>query len=196
MKFNKKVFIKIAVPIVIVIIIIGIWAKKNKPETEHSDIRETNSQNITETEKRIELPDNLKNADFSLAVQEMVDYKELSKYGIPIIVDYGSDSCIPCQQMAPALETLNKEFTGKAFVKFVDVWEYQEAASNVPLQVIPTQVLFNSDGTPFVPSKELSEEIEFSFYNNKDTNEHAITTHQGGLTEEQLRKILKEMGAE
>lgn len=195
MKFNKKVFIKIAVPMVIVITIIGIWAMKNKPKAESSTGNETKAENVTETEKA-ELPDYLKDADFTLEVEQMVDYKELSKYGIPIIVDYGSDSCIPCQQMAPALETLNKEFIGKAFVKFVDVWKYQEAASNVPLQVIPTQVLFNSDGTPFVPSKELSEEIEFSLYNNKDTNEHAFTTHQGGITEEQLRKILKEMGAE
>lgn len=133
-------------------------------------------------------------ADFSLNVTTAVDFDALSEYGLPIIVDYGSDSCIPCQQMAPVLKTLNEEMAGKAFIKFVDVWEYTDAADNVPIQVIPTQVLFNSDGSPFVPSDELAAEIEFILYSSRETNEHVFTVHQGGITKEDMRKILKEMG--
>lgn len=98
--------------------------------------------------------------------------------------------------MAPVLEKANKEFQGKAFIKFVNVWDYQDAASNVPVQVIPTQVLFNADGTPFVPSDELAKEIQFDMYSHKESGEHIFTVHQGGLTEEQMRAILKEMGVE
>ena len=58
--------------------------------------------------------------------------------------------------MAPVLETLNEEMYGKAFIQFADVWQYADVASNVPVQVIPTQVLINADGTPFVPSEDLA----------------------------------------
>ena len=83
---------------------------------------------------------------------------------------------------------------GKAVIKFVDVWEYADAANNVPIQVIPTQVIFNADGTLFVPSDKLAAEIEFIMYSSRETDEHVFTVHQGGITEEDMRKILKEMG--
>jgi thioredoxin 1 len=63
------------------------------------------------------------------------------------------------------------------------------------VQVIPTQILVNADGSPFVPSEELAAQIEFILYSSKDTGEHVFTVHQGGITEDQMRMILTEMGA-
>lgn len=175
---KKSIFIKILVPALIVIAIGLIWVVKNSRSP------------IDETPKIVD------GADFSLNIMEEVNYSELEEYNIPVIVDYGSDSCIPCQQMVPVLKTLNEEMTGKAFIKFVDVWKYTNAADNVPIQVIPTQVIFNADGTPFVPSDELANDIEFSMYSDKTSGDHIFTTHQGGLNEKQMRSILKEMGVE
>lgn len=174
----KKKAAFIVVPI-IVLAIIGIWFLKNGKE-----------QNSVETMPQTEVA----GADFSLAATELVDYEKLSQYGYPIIVDYGSDECIPCKQMAPVLITLNEELQGREFVKFVDVWKYPEAAANVPIQVIPTQVFFNADGTPFVPSDELASMIPFDMYSSIDTGEHIFTVHQGGITESEMRLILAEMG--
>lgn len=98
--------------------------------------------------------------------------------------------------MAPVLKTLNAEMQGKAFIKFVDVWQYYEAAANVPVQVIPTQIFVNADGTPFIPSEKLASQIEFMMYSDKETGSHIFTTHQGGLSEDQMRLILAEMGVE
>ena len=185
---KNKLWVKILIPVLIVAVIGGMWIiitvtnKSNEPPT--------TSQNNSE------LPENLKNADFSLRETEEIDFEALSAYGLPIIIDYGADSCIPCKQMAPVLEKANEEFQGKAFVKFINVWDYPNAANNVPVQVIPTQVLFNADGTPFVPSEELAAKIQFDMYSHEDTNEHIFTVHQGGLTEEQMWEILKEMGVE
>lgn len=179
MENKKSLLPKIFIPVAIVIVIGTMWIIKiqiNKSESQDTII--------------------IDGADFSLNVSTAVDYDALFEYKVPVIVDYGSDSCIPCQQMAPVLETLNKEMAGKAFIKFVDVWKYADAANAVPIQVIPTQILFNADGTPFVPSDELAMEIEFMMYSDRETNEHIFTTHQGGITEEQMRKILKEMGVE
>lgn len=184
---KKTLWVKILVPILIIAVIGGMWMVKKASEKPTDDTTETQGSS---------LPDNLKDADFGLNATEEIDFEALSKYGLPVIADYGADSCIPCKQMAPVLKTLNAEMQGKAFIKFVDVWKYYEAAANVPVQVIPTQVFFNADGTPFVPSDNLAKEIQFDMYSDKATGKHTFTVHQGGLTEAQMRAILKEMGVE
>lgn len=188
MSKKKLLFVRIAIIIVIMAAVAGIWILKNADKIKQSNVVENNNMEAGNF--------STENTLFELEVTEQVDFKALSEYNIPLIVDYGSDSCIPCKEMAPALKKLNEEFSEKAFVKFVDVWKYNNAANNVPIQVIPTQVLFNADGTPFIPSDELAAEIEFTMYNSKTDNEHLFTTHQGGLTEDEIRKILKEMGVE
>lgn len=186
---KKKLILKIMIPFIMVAVVVGIWLIKNP------NVSDEKSDSV-EIQTEAELPDKLKDADFSLNETTMVDFEKLSEYGLPIIVDYGSDSCISCKAMAPVLETMNKEMRGKAFIKFVDVWKYGDATQNVPVQVIPTQVLFNADGIPFVPSEELSKQIQFDMYSSRDTNEHVFTVHKGGLTEDEMRAILKEMGVE
>lgn len=190
----KRKILQVFIPVLIVAVIGGMWFLKNQ-EKEPVETGEESDISVEE-EKTVDLPEQLKDADFSLAITEAIDFETLAEYGIPAIIDYGADSCVPCKQMAPVLEKLNKEMYGKAFIKFADVWQYADAASNVPVQVIPTQVLVNGDGTPFVPSDELAAQIQFDMYSHKDTGEHIFTVHQGGLTEEQMRMILKEMGVE
>ena len=131
---KNKLWFKMLVPVLIVAVIGIMWFIKNS--TTDADI-----PILTEP-----TGDQLVGADFSLNATELIDYEALSEYGLPIIVDYGADSCIPCKQMAPVLRTLNAEMQGKAFIKFVDVWQYYEAAANVPVQVIPTQIFVNADG--------------------------------------------------
>ncbi len=184
---NKK-WVQILVPALICVVIGGMWMVKNRAENTTDD--------TSTPQSGIVLPDELKGADFGLRETEAVDFAALSGYGLPILVDYGADACIPCKAMAPVLEKANKDLQGKAFVKFINVWDYPNAVNNVPVQVIPTQVLFSADGTPFVPSDELSKEIQFDLYYHKTTGEHIFTVHQGGLNEEQMWAILKEMGAE
>ena len=92
----------------------------------------------------------------------------------------------------PLLKTLKAEMQGKAIIKFVDVWKNGDVAKDFPVQVIPTQVFINADGTPYMPRDDI--EIKFDMYSFKDTGEHAFTVHQGGLTEEQMRAILADMG--
>ena len=187
---KKSLLIKILVPVLIVAVLGGMWLIKNRQDI--SEDSETTQASQSDTD----LPEELQDADFGLRETEAIDFEKMASYGIPMIVDYGADTCIPCKEMAPVLEKANEEFRGKAFVKFINVWEYPDAANNVPVQVIPTQVLVNADGTPFVPSEELASQIEFLMYSHRETGEHVFTVHQGGLTEEQMRMILKEMGVE
>ena len=63
---------------------------------------------------------------FDLNVTEIVDFNKLTSQGLPVIVDYGADTCIPCVNMAPVLEKLNKEMAGRVYIKFADVWKYPD----------------------------------------------------------------------
>jgi len=179
-KVNKKTLIRAVVLILIILVVIGIYIYKKAEESK------INSSAQAEEYSEESIP---------LEISS-VDLEEIKSYGVPFVIDFGSDSCIPCKEMAPVLETLHEEFQGKAIVHFVDVWKNQTAAAEFPVSVIPTQVFYNADGTPFVPSEELLQEMEFTLYSSKTDNEHFFTVHQGGVTEDQMRKIFAEMGVE
>lgn len=172
---KQKNIIKIIVPLVIVVIVAGIWIVKNneKPVEE--------VQPVTD------------NADYALIATEL-DLEQLKSYGIPIMIDFGADSCAPCKEMAPVLKALNEDYQGKVIVKFVDVWKDQSMAADFPLEVIPTQFFFDKDGNPYVPSDP--EGMRMMMYSMKDTNEHVFTAHQGGMTKEQILAVFKELGVE
>ncbi len=179
---NKKL-IKFIIPIIIIIAIAIIWFVKNGILIKTQKLSENKDKNEIATEGT--------NKEFQLEATS-IDLEKLKSYKMPIIIDFGADSCIPCKQMAPVLKKLNSEMQGKVIIKFVDVWKNGDAAAEFPIQIIPTQIFYTHDGKPYVPSKELG--IEFLMYNIKESNEHAFTVHQGGLTEEQMRIILKDMG--
>jgi len=172
---NKKLIIRIIVPVLILVALTVIWTVKTHPTPTAID-------DHTTTENK---------EDFLLEATS-VDLETLTSYDLPIIIDFGSDSCIPCKEMAPVLETMNAEMQGKAIIKFIDVWENTEAADGFPLQVIPTQIFINADGTPYVPGDDI--EMEFTMYSDDESGAHAFTVHQGGLTEDQMRAILADMG--
>lgn len=66
--------------------------------------------------------------------------------GKPTVIDLGARTCIPCKKMAPILESLSKEYRGKAGVLFIDVHEDQAAAQRFRVQMIPTQIFFDGKG--------------------------------------------------
>ncbi len=125
-------------------------------------------------------------------VTEKLELDKLKAYGLPIVIDFGADSCIPCKEMAPVLKELNEELKGKAIIKFVDVWKYQELVEDYPISIIPTQIFIDSNGKPFKPQN--LDAMQMKLYYHKDTKEHAITIHEGGMTKEQFLDVLKEMG--
>ncbi len=160
---NKNKIFKIAVPLCMLMIVGAIWIFSNSSK---SDV---DTLNLTS-----------------------VNLEELQSENLPIIIDFGADSCIPCKEMAPVLVKLNTEYLDEAVIKFVDVWKYPEASYGFPVQVIPTQIFINADGTPYVPSEDLG--VEFIMYADVNTEEHIFTAHQGGLTETEMTLILEDMG--
>ena len=189
LKLSRGLVIKIVVPALIIIGVVVIWFAKNNNELTKGNETAAEKSDIEADE--IVANDNV---DFELNITEAIDLEQLKSYGIPIVIDFGADTCKPCKAMAPVLEKLNRVLKGKAIIRFVDVWKNPDLVANFPISIIPTQVLIDKDGKPYVPTEDNSKGMIMHL--TKDTDEHIYTTHEGGMTEEELLKILKEMGME
>lgn len=168
----KNTTIKIIVPILLLCFVAAIWFVKNFQE----EVVSAGSTNL----------------DFALHVTKEIDLEKLKSYGLPIVIDFGADTCIPCKEMAPVLKQLNEELQGRAIVKFVDVWKYQPLAEGYPINLIPTQIFIDANGKPYTPQQP--EAKQMTLFSSKEIGEHIFTTHEGGMTKEQLLEALKEMG--
>jgi thioredoxin 1 len=65
---------------------------------------------------------------------------------LPRLVDLGAGKCIPCKAMAPILEQLRADYTGRLEVTFIDVWRNPASAEPYGIRLIPTQIFFAADG--------------------------------------------------
>ena len=57
----------------------------------------------------------------ALRVSEENFNKEVLEANVPVLVEFYSDSCIPCKQMAPILGDLEEEYEGKIKIAKVNV---------------------------------------------------------------------------
>lgn len=100
---------------------------------------------------------------YQAAIDNPVDKARLS--GKPTLVDFGASGCGPCDMMAPILESLRREYAGKANVVFVQVREQQVLASRYGISAIPVQVFFDGRGKEvfrhvgFFPEAELKAKL-------------------------------------
>ena len=164
--FQKTIPGRVAILLLIAVAIGGIWIVKQRQKA-------------------------LKEQAEALHVTSEKSLAEALTSGLPVVIDFGADSCAPCREMAPVLEELNRTLQGKAVIKFVDVWKYPDLAKDYPLRVIPTQFFFDRDGKPFTPSDA---RFGMILYGDGDTKGHTFTAHEGGMTREQLLAVLAEMG--
>jgi len=65
---------------------------------------------------------------------------------LPILLELGSDSCIPCKMMAPILAAMKTAYAGRLRVEFVDVFKQSEIADRYGVSQIPTQIFFDASG--------------------------------------------------
>lgn len=74
------------------------------------------------------------------------DFLNALKSGKPVLVDFGSNSCIPCRQMRPILHEVKKEYSGKAEVIVIDVYKHKSLSREYKIRMIPTLIFFDSNG--------------------------------------------------
>ena len=77
---------------------------------------------------------------------EPVQPVEAASTKLPKLIDFGSNMCIPCQEMAATLAELKREYEGRVQVIVVDVYENYQLAEDLCVQMIPTQIFYNAEG--------------------------------------------------
>jgi thioredoxin 1 len=83
----------------------------------------------------------------------------------PTVLDIGSATCTPCKMMKPIFEQLEKEYQGKANILLLQISEHPDIARKYQIQVIPTQIFFDTKGNEksrhvgFFPKEEIVKKL-------------------------------------
>ncbi|MBN1803621.1 MAG: hypothetical protein JW837_00070 [Sedimentisphaerales bacterium] len=72
--------------------------------------------------------------------------EQITGQGLPVLIDIGAGTCIPCKLMAPILEELKKELEGRCVVQFIDLNKFPDAAQVYGIRVMPTQIFYDASG--------------------------------------------------
>ncbi len=67
---------------------------------------------------------------------------------LPAIIDFYADWCGPCKMVAPVLEELANEYSGKIMIYKVNTENEQELAAVFGIQSIPTLLFVPKEGQP------------------------------------------------
>jgi len=59
----------------------------------------------------------------------------------PVLVDFWATWCRPCQMVAPILEELTQEYSGKLTIAKLDVDQNQQTAQKYRVMSIPTMII-------------------------------------------------------
>lgn len=94
------------------------------------------------------------------------DFDRGLQSGRPMLVDFGSNSCLPCRQLRPVLKEIKAENSDRLEVLILDVYRYKDLAAKFKVQVIPTLVLFDASGNEvfrgqgFMPKEAIIEQMK------------------------------------
>jgi thioredoxin len=67
---------------------------------------------------------------------------------LPALIDFYADWCGPCKMVAPILEELATEYSGKVQIYKVDTEQERELAGLFGIQSIPSLLFIPKDGQP------------------------------------------------
>ena len=91
--------------------------------------------------------------------------EKVLKSAKPVVVDFFANWCGPCKMLAPTIEKLSADYTGKAGVFKIDTDKAQQIATQFGIRGIPT-IIFFKDGKEatrvvgFVPYDKLASTLD------------------------------------
>jgi len=61
---------------------------------------------------------------------------------LPVVVDFWAEWCRPCHMLAPSVDQLSRDFTGRAVVAKLNADDYPEILEHCGIRGIPTLIYF------------------------------------------------------
>jgi len=116
---------------------------------------------------------------------------ELLSQGLPVILNFGDDSPDSLDTLA-ALALINGSYGDKILIRSVDLALKPDAREGFPVQIVPSQFFYASDGEPIPLPVNLG--VLMSIFLDIETEEPNFTIHEGPLTEIELLIILDHLG--
>ncbi|MFH1655835.1 MAG: thioredoxin [Candidatus Omnitrophota bacterium] len=70
--------------------------------------------------------------------------KEVLKSKTPVLVDFWAEWCMPCKMIAPILDEIFKEYSGRLKIAKINIDEGQNTATKYGIMSIPTLMFFKN----------------------------------------------------
>lgn len=81
---------------------------------------------------------------YNKKLTEINFHQEVLKSDLPVLVEFGADWCGTCHILAPILEELNEEFSGRVKIGKVDVDENKGVQDKYGIMELPTLLFFKA----------------------------------------------------
>jgi thioredoxin 1 len=75
-------------------------------------------------------------------INDNIFNKEITENDVPVVVDFWAPWCGPCKMIAPVMEELDKQYSGKAKFTKVNVDENPITSQQFKISSIPTIMIF------------------------------------------------------
>ena len=79
-----------------------------------------------------------------IAVTDSSFEDQVLKSDTPVVVDYWAEWCGPCKMIAPILDEIANEYSGKVTVAKLNIDENQETPQKYAVRGIPTLMIFKN----------------------------------------------------